>query len=183
MNRAPDLKMPFNGSVPTAYLIHGFLCSGKTTYAVRLANERNAVYVGLDDWYLKLFTDGSPTAHLDDALLDRLWGVLNQHWPKILTCGTDVVLDFGYWLRSRRDQARALASAVGARVELHWVQADDETAKMRCIGRWDPSTFVIDAESYEYLKGRYEPLARDEDHVRIDGMATAGSPVSRPESG
>jgi predicted kinase len=158
-------------AVATAYMIHGYLGSGKTTYAKEVASERGAIYLGMDEWYLRLFTDGSPTAHLDDALLGRLWVVLNGHWPQVLRAGVDVVLDFGYWTRARRDEARSLALAAGGDVELHWVQANDETAKLRSTTRQSDTAFVIDAEAYEHLKSRFQPLAADERHVAVDGLA------------
>jgi predicted kinase len=158
-------------AVATAYLVHGYLGSGKTTYAKEIAREHGAIYLGMDEWYLRLFTDGSPTAHLDDALLGRLWIVLNGHWPQILSAGVDVVLDFGYWTRARRDEARSLARAVGGGVELHWVQADDETAKLRSMTRQSDTAFVIDSEAYEHLKLRFEPLAADEHYLGVNGLA------------
>lgn len=164
-------------AVATAYMVHGYLGSGKTTYAKEVAREQGAIYLGMDEWYLRLFTDGSPTAHLDDALLGRLWVVLNGLWPQILMAGVDVVLDFGYWTRARRDEARSLARAVGAGVELHWVQADDETAKLRSMTRQSDTAFVIDSAAYEHLKSRFEPLAADERYLAVDGLATRPSVI------
>lgn len=162
--------LPLNVDVATAYMIHGYLGSGKTSHAKRVARDQGAIYLGMDEWYLRLFTDGSPTTHLNDTLLQRLWVVLNDHWPHLLIAEVDVVLDFGFWTRARRDEARELALAAGAAVELHWVQLDDETAKERCVSRKSDTAFVIDSETYEYLKFRFEPLESDEEYVAVDGL-------------
>lgn len=148
----------------TAHLIHGYLGAGKSTYARRLAAETGAVLLCFDEWYLRLYTDGSPTGALDDDLLNRLYAVLNDHWPRLLAAGVDVVLDFGFWSRSWRDDARALAAAAGAEPRLHWVQTSDETALARCLTRnEDPgSAFLLDRDAYVALKARYDPPSADE---------------------
>jgi predicted kinase len=96
----------------TAHLIHGYLGAGKTTFAAKLASQKNAIRLSADEWYLRLYTDGRPNTHLDDSLLLRLESVLDELWPSILIQGVDVVLDFGFWSRESRDRAVASLGAL-----------------------------------------------------------------------
>ena len=156
--------------VATAHLIYGYLGSGKSTYARQLSEKVHGVYISLDDWYLRLFTDGTPTARQEYELLGRLSDAMSDHWPQIVGAGAAVVLDFGFWTRASRDEARRLALTVGSQTVLHWIRCDDEIALARCVARNDDphASFVIDAAAYEALKMRYEELDPDEDRIIVD---------------
>ncbi len=52
---------------------------------------------------------------LEEALLDMAM--------RVLALGLDVILDFGVWSRSEREDFRGRAAAIGARTELHFVDA------------------------------------------------------------
>jgi predicted kinase len=70
---------------PIAHLVHGYLAAGKKTFARRLAAETGAIRLSEDEWYLRLYTDGTPTEHLDDVLYRRLRSQLDDLWPQLLT--------------------------------------------------------------------------------------------------
>lgn len=150
--------------MPTAHLVHGFLAVGKTRFARDLAQERNAVLISIDEWYLRLYTDGVPTPHLDGGSWARLWTLLDDHWPQILRAGSDVVLDLGFWRREDRDRARTLATDVGAGHATYWVRTDDATARARFTARnaQPDSSFLIDEAGYDEMKDRYDAPTIDE---------------------
>jgi predicted kinase len=152
-------------------LIHGYLGAGKTTFAQQLTEDVGGIRLSLDDWYLRMYSDGEPTASMDPVLLDRVWAALDELWPQLLEQGVNVVLDFGYWTRIRRDRARDVAGAAGADTVLYSVACDEDVARARCLGRnHDPrSSFVIVAAAYDELKAGFEPLGEDEKFVAIDG--------------
>ena len=81
---------------PTAHLIHGYLAVGKTTFARCLSSRTGAILLSVDEWYLRLYTDGTPTQHLDNDLYLRLESQLDELWPQILLHGVDVILNFGF---------------------------------------------------------------------------------------
>jgi predicted kinase len=60
--------------------------------------------------------------------------------------GIDVVLDFEFWSRKLRDNARRLALSVRAEVKLYRVICDEDVARARCLARdSNPSgAFMID---------------------------------------
>lgn len=161
----------------TVHLVHGFLGAGKTTLARRLALEHAAIRLSVDEWYLKLHTDG-PVYEWDPVRGARLLGALNEHWPLLCARGVDVVLDFGFWRRALRDEVRALAASVGAATRLYALRCPDDVARARCIARnGTPGAFLISPEGYDAIKASFEPLAADEAFELVDtsSSVSAGS--------
>jgi predicted kinase len=154
---------------PTAHLIHGYLAVGKTTFARRLSLRTGAVLLSADEWYLRLYTDGTPTGHLDNELYRRLESQLDELWPQILSHGVDMVLDFGFWTRSLRDRTRRLATAAGATVVLHSVTCSEQIARQRLAARnEDPcGSFLIPDGAYDHLRSKFTALDADEPHVNV----------------
>lgn len=164
-----------------AHLIHGWIGAGKTTFARQLEEDVRGIRISIDEWYLRLFTDDSPTEVLDPNLESRLTDRLDSLWPRILARGVDVVLDFGFWQREHRDRARQLAGTVGADTKLYWVQCEEATALERVLRRnEDPrDSWRLEENSFEYLRTKYGPLGPDEDHAVI---RTDGPSISWPDS-
>ena len=148
----------------TAHLVYGYLGAGKTTLARELAARHHAALISIDEWYLRLFTDATPTPHLDAEKWQRLADLLHEHWPQILRAGADVVLDLGLWSRADRDRARAAATEAGAECVLYWVRTDDETALARCLARnSEPgASFIVDEAAYAQMRVRYDEPDADE---------------------
>ena len=69
----------------TVHLIHGYLCSGKTTFAKELERHTSGVRSSLDEWMTAL--TGDPV-HLDDELYERLYGLVMGLWPSITAAGS-----------------------------------------------------------------------------------------------
>jgi predicted kinase len=156
--------------VATAHLIHGYLGAGKTSFATHLEQAVRGMRFSVDEWYLRLYSGDAPAPHLEPAWWDRLYSLLRDLWPGLLQHGVDVILDFGFWTRSSRDEARALARAVGAENRLYAVVCSDEVARTRCLARnADPgASFVIHAEALEALRAKFEPVEPDETFELVD---------------
>ena len=96
--------------------------AGKTTLAKRLAADRQAVCLTSDEW---LWALGSTPwdAPVHEKVERELWRLAQE----ILRLGLSVVLDFGLWTRSERDEMREVARGLGVGVELHFldVPADE----------------------------------------------------------
>lgn len=99
---------------PRLILTCGLPGAGKTTLATRLAAERPAVRLSKDEWHWAL---GSTP--WDRELGDRLERQLSELAAELLRLGISVVIDFGLWARSERDDLRALARGLDVGVELH----------------------------------------------------------------
>ena len=152
------------------HLIHGYLGVGKTTFSRRLELERNAVRFSADEWYIRLFAGDQPTAHLDAELWRRMMSLLNDLWPVLAARGVDVILDFGFWNRPARDEARRLAGLAGADVRVYEVVCEEVVARGRCASRnADASaSFFIDRAAFDDLLSMFQPLEPDEPAERVD---------------
>jgi predicted kinase len=150
--------------VATAHLIHGFVGAGKTTFAKRLAAETGAIRLSMDEWYLRLYTDGEPTEAQEPELLRRVAAMLDDLWPQLLERGLDVVLDFGFWSRESRDAARRRAIEAGGRAVVYLLECDDESTRRRIDQRNESPgrSFHLSSESIDFLRTRFEPLHEDE---------------------
>jgi AAA domain len=103
--------------MPTAHLISGLPCSGKTTYAKALRETTNGVLFSLDYWLItthgrySIGTVGHEE-HVRRVLACRhlISGVSSE----FLQRGTDVILDDGFFLREHRIRQIALFGALSA---------------------------------------------------------------------
>lgn len=144
----------------TVHLVHGYLCSGKTTFARELEARTGGVRISLDEWMIELTGDN---VHLDDDLFERLFGVITAFWPQLAARGLDVILDFGFWSRRSRDATRAAAEPLGVPVRLYLVEALEEVARARCRERTSGG-YVLGESGYDALRWKFEPLGPDEPH-------------------
>lgn len=159
----------------TAHLIHGFLGSGKTTLARRLEASLPAIRFTSDEWMARFYGNDPPPERFPD-LYRRVADQIGTVWPRCLELGLDVVLDFGFWSRQERDETRAKVAAVEAAARLLCVACPEEEAWRRIAKRntaLDGSLFIA-RNTFELLKGRFEPLAHDEERVDVHVPGRAG---------
>ena len=111
--------------------------AGKTKLATELAVARRAVRLTKDEWLWAL--GSSPWDRVVGEKIEReLWRLTQE----ILTLGLSVVLDFGLWARSERDEMRTVARGLGVGIELHYLPVPIEELWRRIEGRnsappWD----------------------------------------------
>ncbi len=156
--------------VGIVHLVHGYLGAGKTTYARTLAAATGGIRLSADEWYLRLHVGDEGTHHLDDELWSRTMDVLTDLWPELAARDVDVILDFGFWSRSMRDEARRLAEGAGASVVLYDVRCAEAVARQRCRARNEDTvgSFIIDDAAFDALKAKFEPLGVDEEAEIVD---------------
>jgi predicted kinase len=90
---------------PEIHLMCGLVGAGKTTLALQLARQLPAVRLSRDEWMLRLY--GS--RHDDPVYIARLVPCTELMWDVSLatvTAGSSVVLDWNFWSRERRREAR-----------------------------------------------------------------------------
>lgn len=106
---------------PTLYLMVGLPCSGKTTLAKQIAQEKNAVRFTPDEWHLFLFGDDFHQDELHDERHDRVEELMWQVGQDLLKKGVSVLLDFGFWAKEQRDEKRADALSLGAGFQIFYL--------------------------------------------------------------
>jgi predicted kinase len=116
--------------IPRLVLMCGLPGSGKTTEGRRLAETLGAVRLSPDEWMVGLGID-----LWDEGARERLERVLWDLAQELLRLGQSVILEFGFWLRSERDEKRTGARAVGAAVELRYLDVPLEELASRLASR------------------------------------------------
>ncbi len=102
----------------TLHLMIGLPGSGKTTRAKELEQECGALRLTPDEWQVFLFgNDVDDQAH--DARHTKIEKIMWSVAERTLALGVDVILDFGCWARSEREDFRVRAHALGADFKLH----------------------------------------------------------------
>jgi predicted kinase len=111
--------------------------AGKTALARQLAADRSAVRLTKDEW---LWALGSTPwdAPTQERVEHELWRLARE----LLRLGQSVVLDFGLWARSERDEMRCVARGLGVGVELHYLDTPTDELWRRIEARnseppWD----------------------------------------------
>jgi predicted kinase len=111
--------------------------TGKTALARQLAADRGAVRLTKDEW---LWAIGATP--WDTSAREKVEAELWRLAQEILRLGLSVVLDFGLWARSERDEMRSAARGLGVGVELHYLDVPTDELWRRIEARnseppWD----------------------------------------------
>jgi predicted kinase len=96
-----------------------------------------------------------------DVVEALLWSV----GARALQLGLNVVLDYGLWARSEREDYRARAEALGARVEFRFLDVPPEELRRRIEarnGRLGPGDVPITAEQLEQMLPRFQRPTEEE---------------------
>jgi predicted kinase len=142
---------------PRLVLLCGLPASGKTTLARELADAYGAVRLSADEWKLALGIDP-----FDDAARIRLEAKLAEVTQRLLSLGTSVILEWGFWARVERDEKREAARSVGAAVELRFLDAPYDELVRRVEHRTANGGIPITAEHMEGYRVAFEPPTDEE---------------------
>lgn len=148
----------------TLFLICGLPGAGKTTLAKQLEQTQAALRLCPDEWIAELLVDVNDTAEMD-----RLRAVVEAiQWrmaKRLLVLGTSVILENGFWSRTERASYRAQAEALGARVELHYLDVPQDELWARLAQRnanLPPGTFAVTKEQLALWWSWFEPPTQEE---------------------
>jgi predicted kinase len=157
--------------VATLHLIVGLPCSGKTTLARQLETKYSALRLTTDEWHIRLFghdywddmTESDEAKH--DSRHDSVECIMWDVAARVLVLGVDVILDFGCWVRSQRDEFRSRAEKLGADFKIHFVDVPEEVLFERLEARNDMHTegtfFIPEAKLKEWIQ-IFEPPSSEE---------------------
>ncbi len=133
----------------TLHLMVGLPCSGKTTRAKQLEQERSALRLTPDEWQVALFGQDAQEPEHDarHSLIEALlWNIASR----ALALGTNVILDFGFWAREEREDYRLRAKRLVASSEVHFLDVPEaELLRRLAVRNSQPSqaSFYIPEES------------------------------------
>ena len=148
----------------TLHLMVGLPCSGKTTLARQLEQDYSALRLSLDAWHTRLFgQDAEDDQH--DARHSRIESLLWEIATRVLVLGVDVILDFGFWARSEREEYRTRAAELGAASEIHFLDVPGEVLVERLAARnadLPPEAFYIPEAYLKKWIRLFQPPTPDE---------------------
>jgi predicted kinase len=146
--------------VPTLFLICGLPGSGKTTVALALERDCNAVRFAPDEWMARIVGDGWD--HERREAVEEVQWTLAQ---RLLTLGLNVALENGFWRRTERQAYRARASELGADSKIIYCDVGRDELKRRLVARnadLPSDTFVVTPEQLDEMWPHFEPPGEDE---------------------
>ena len=129
-------------------IVCGLPGSGKTTLAVMLVDERNGLRLGPDDWM-----DALGVNLWESTMRDRVEALQWSVATEVLRLGATVIIEWGTWARSERETLRDEARALGATVELIFLDVDDAVLfnRVRERGMEDPPVTRSDIAEWRRL--------------------------------
>ena len=166
----------------TAHLIHGFIGSGKTTFAKALVEtEANCIRFTHDEWIHRLYGARPPAEQFQD-LYERVDSLIWDTALDVLNNNCSVVLDSGFWSLASRQHALTQIESNGYSAQFYAIQCDLETMKSRTLSRSKKpprDSLWIDVAAFEKLFEQFEPMDSSEDVILINGEVDPKRELSR----
>lgn len=142
---------------PRLVLLCGLPASGKTTLAREIAEAYGAIRLNPDEWESALSVDP-----FDGAFQTKLESKFWELTERLLALGTSVVLEWGFWARSERDEKREAARALGVPVELRFLDVPHEELVRRVVERTASGGIAITEGHMETYRALFEPPTDEE---------------------
>jgi len=116
------------------YLICGFVGSGKTTYAKKLAKQYSAHRFSPDEWMIPLFGE-----HMDreqfDLRLNTMKALFKVSAIELIKLNVSVIFDFGFWNKSERKDIMTWAKKNNIKFEMRYLDVSYEECCKRVYHR------------------------------------------------
>ncbi len=132
-------------------LICGLPGAGKTTLAKELESSLPGVRFCPDEWMEDMGVS-LWEAPVRDALEKRFWELGQQ----LLGLGQTVILEYGFWGKSERDEKLQAARKLGVGAELYYLNPPLEEIKQRLSKRGQEGDNEIASEKIEEYDGIFE---------------------------
>ena len=142
---------------PRLVLLCGLPASGKTTLARELADAYGAVRLNPDEWELALGIDP-----FDEEFQVKLEAEFSGLAQRLIALGTSVILEWGFWALSERDEKRELGRSLGAAVELRFLDVPYDELVRRVVDRHAAGGIAITESHMEHYRGIFQPPTDDE---------------------
>lgn len=115
-------------------LICGKMCSGKTTYAKSLVKKSPAVLLSIDEVTTIFFgPTGSGAAYWE--IYHKTQSYLLAKSLEIIASGIDVILDWGFWKQTDRQQVALFYQKNSITIEWHYIDVSNELLQQNLIKR------------------------------------------------
>ncbi len=159
--------MKFKAKKPTAYILCGFIGSGKTTFAKKLEKDTGAVRITKDEWMVKIFGN-TPVKDKFHEYDGKVTVLSREIALQFLRHGVDIILDEGFWVKSQRDEIKKSIEKIGASAVLYYVQCPMDVMKKRTLERSrnpDKNSFEISEKMFDNYVKFWDPPHIDEKYI------------------
>jgi predicted kinase len=148
----------------TLFLLCGLPGAGKTTLAKHLEQSQLALRLCPDEWIATILADATDIPERD-RLRSPVEAIQWEVAKRVLVLGSNVILENGFWGRAERDSYRAQAEALGAHVELHYLEVSRDELWVRLAQRnttLPPGTFAVTEDQFDLWLSWFEAPTVDE---------------------
>ena len=138
-------------------LICGAICSGKSTLARALAKRDNAVILSNDELTKAV---GECLGDRHDAIARRMQLYLRGKAVEIARAGVSVILEWGFWRKSDRDEITGFLRGRGVPFEWHYMDVSPEQLRRNAARRNahpGPSDYIVDEGLLQKCLSAFEP--------------------------
>ena len=149
-------------------LICGKICCGKSTYAEKLRLENKAVVLSVDEIMLSMFGQHCGDKH--DEYAEKTKKYLFHKSLELIESGIDVILDWGFWQKEKRDAVKEFYRSRNIECELHYIDVRDKTWKAR-LNKRNNAVLIGETDAYfvdENLAAKFESCFEMPDKEEID---------------
>lgn len=149
-----------------AILICGKIASGKSFYAERLRLKHNAAVLSCDEIMLALF--GGDAGEMHDEYSRRTREFLFKKSLELIETGQTVILEWGFWQKKSRAEARAFYESRGIPCEMHYINVSDAdrtlniNSRNRAVAEGKASAYFVDEGLAAKAAALFEEPATDE---------------------
>ena len=105
-------------------LICGKMCSGKSTYAKSLIKKSPAVLLSTDELTTLFFGPHGGAEH--HVIVEKTQKYLLNKSLEIIEAGIDVILDWGFWKQSERQDVTVFYQGKDISIEWHYIDTSNE---------------------------------------------------------
>lgn len=151
------------------HFIFGPTGAGKTTYALKLAANRNAILFSIDEWMGVLFFPDVQGELTFDWAMERVNRCEAQIWNttrQLLAQGKEVVLEISMSTRPLREKQIKLAETIKVLYKLHYLDADIEVRRARVRNRNKQKgttySFDVNDDMFDFVENMFEAPSNQE---------------------
>ena len=147
-------------------MLCGKIASGKSHYASKVSKRENAVVLSVDELVLSILSNDLGEKH--DEITARVQAYFFEKSVEIVQAGANVLLDWGFWRRRRRQEARAFYQEKGIACEFHYIDTPDDVWKRniekrnRAVLAGESSAYYVDDGLMKKLESLFEEPSREE---------------------
>ena len=146
--------------------ICGKICSGKSYYAKHIKEKEKSVILSCDELTKDLFDNDLGEKH--DEMTDRIRDYLSKKALEILSSGTDVILEWGFWQKEYRSEMRRFFESRDFLCEMHYIDISDDDwhrnidERNKKVSGGDNTAYYLDRGLMQKLERLFEEPERSE---------------------